>query len=697
MSTKLKLARAFVRALRPDPAISADEWARANRVMPADAVEPGQYRPERTPYMIDVQRTMSATSTWREGWLMKGTQLGGSVAGENLIGSWICTAAGNILVAFDGLENAKTWELTRFEPMRESCKPLRKLIRSANVKGADNTKLRKKFSGGTLRLIGAKSMPKSTTYRYVKVEEPDEIPWDVDGQGSFFDGLRARVRNFGRKAKMYGDSSPTIEGASHIEREFLRGDQRRWHLFCPCCGHPQHLRWEQMKSVQHATPEETAASTRYQCEADGCGFLGTEAEWKLKNYARRAGMSEEECRAEGIAHWQATAKGQPGVASWHLPSLAAPIGWAPWPLLMTMWLELGDDEDKRKSFRNNVQGLPYSYKQSNELSAKALQALAENYPLGVVPAKGLILVAGVDTQDNRLHYVLRAYGRGDESWGIARGELYGDTSQPEVWSKLQQVLDASYTHASGQSMLVDVAFIDAGGHRTENVKAFCRDAQLRGKHWCATFGAKEYDSPPLSKPRNVEFNWRGKEVPGGATIRFVGTQSIKNLLDGRLKLGIVAGSRTAGAGVFHTPLGFEEDYYQQIRSEHRQLVKDRRGNKVMVWKHTSSTRNEDWDCEVLAYAAFLYAMQGRHAEAVFKDRERMFALARQGDLLDQPAVQTPAPAASPETEQTVTEQPEETHTEAAPTPALPDIQALRDRYTTTVNFKRPRKSFVTRY
>ncbi|MGL4576378.1 MAG: terminase gpA endonuclease subunit [Burkholderiaceae bacterium] len=697
MSTKLKLARAFVRALRPDPVIGADEWARINRVMPADAVEPGPYRPERTPYMIDVQRTMSATSSWREGWLMKGTQLGGSVAGENLIGSWICTAAGNILVAFDGLENAKTWELTRFEPMRESCKPLRKLIRSANVKGADNTKLRKKFSGGTLRLIGAKAMPKSTTYRYVKVEEPDEIPWDVDGQGSFFEGLRARVRNFGRKAKMYGDSSPTIEGASHIEREFLRGDQRQWHLFCPGCGHPQHLRWEQMKCVRHEAIEDTAASTRYQCEADGCGFLGTEADWKLKNYARRPGMSEEECRAEGIAHWQATIKGQPAVASWQLPSMAAPIGWAPWPLLMTMWLEVGDDEDKRKSFRNNVQGLTYSYKQTNELNAKALAALAENYPLGVCPAKGLVLVAGVDTQDNRLHYVIRTYGRGEESWGVARGELYGDTSQPEVWNKLHQVLSAGYTHASGQSMLVDVAFIDAGGHRTENVKAFCRDAQLRGKHWCATFGARDYAAPPISKPRNVEFNWQGKAIAGGATVRFVGTQGIKNLLDGRLKLGIVAGSRTAGAGVFHTPLGFEEDYYEQMRSEHRQLVKDKNGNKVMLWQRTGATRNEDWDCEVLAYGAYLYAMQGRHAEAVFKDRERLFAQARQGDLLDEmvsaTVESTPAPVSQSPDRQT------ETQEQLAPDDGMTaqEFQQARQRLTTQVNLKRPRKSFVRRF
>lgn len=694
MSPKFRLARAMARGLRPDPKIAADEWARENRVMPADAIEPGPYRPERTPYMIDIMRTMSATSSFIEGWFMKGTQLGGSVGGENLIGSWISTAAGNILVAFDGLENAKTWELTRFTPMRDSCKPLRRLIRDSNIKGADNTKLRKKFSGGMMRLIGSKAMPKSTTYRYVKVEEPDEIPWDVDGQGSFFDGLRARIRNFGRRAKMFGDSSPTIESASHIEREFKRGDRRRWHLFCPSCGHAQVLRWEQMKWISSEDPEETSDSVRYQCEGADCGALHTEGEWKLRNYARRPGMTEAECKAEGLAYWEATEKGTPGVASWHGGSLIAPIGWAPWPKLVMDYLDIGDDEDKAKSFCNNVKGLPYSYKQSNQLSAAQLDKLAEQYAMWTCPPGGLVCLAGVDTQDTWLQYVIRAYGRGEESWGIARGQLYGDTSQPEVWQKLREVLEASIKHASGQVMRVDAAFIDAGGHRTEYVKAFARQAALEGKHWLASFGAKDYHAPPLGKPRNVDFNWQGREVPGGVTIRYIGTQAIKNTIDARLRLGIATGKRLPGAGVFHVPIDFGSDYHKQMRSENRVLTKQKKdGKKLMVWQHTTNERNEDWDCEVLAYAAYLYAMQGRHAESVFKDRERVFAMARQGDLLDAAVAEAP----TAETVQTSAQKPPASEpkkdSDALVQQSLKDFARVQE----LPPMKRPRRGFVNRY
>lgn len=155
----------------------------------------------------------------------------------------------------------------------------------------------------------------------------------------------------------------------------------------------------------------------------------------------------------------------------------------------------------------------YSFKQASAVSAKALQKLAENYPLMQCPMGGLICVAGVDTQDNRLAYVIRAYGRGEESWGIAHGEVFGDTSNPEVWAKLSEVLDAPISHACGQTIRVDVAFIDMGGHRGEEVKAFCRDAKLRGKHWCATLGAKPLNAPPWASRARLNSIGVAKKCP----------------------------------------------------------------------------------------------------------------------------------------------------------------------------------------
>ena len=631
------LARAIADALRPDQKIWVDEWAEANRVLPPDTPEPGPFRNTRTPYLVDIQRTMSPGSPYREGWWMKPHQVGGSVTGENLIGSWVCTAAGSILVVFPTLDDAKQWELTRFEPMRVNTRALRRRIRNADQKGSDNTKLRKKYPGGVMRLVGANriSALKSATIRYVKFEEPDEYP--TLEQGSVTGLAIARTANFGRKAKICGDGTPTFDGRSEIQRQVKRGDQRKWHLHCPDCKHPQPLVWEQLKWVD-GEPD----TARYACVS--CGTLNDENAWKAGNYAPRSGgMQEADAKAAGLAYWEATAVGQPGVASWcGFEALAAPVGWRPWPGLVVEWLGAQGDDDKLRIFYNNLRGLPYADTVRSDVGAEQLQQRAEQYDLMTCPAGGLICLAGVDTQDNRLAVVIRAFGRGEESWGIWHGEIYGDTSAPETWAKLRDLLNSPIRHASGQVMRVDAAFIDAGGHRGEDVYAFCRDSQMRGKHWCAIRGAKSYDAPKLGRPKNVTFTWRGKPVEGGGEVRWLGTQAIKNLIDGRLKL------NKPGGGFYHFPLGFQADYFKQMRSEGREWRRDKQGHKALWWVK-GKERNEAWDCEVYCYAAFLYAMSGQHSEAVWTAREKLYGQHRQLDLLDDGA---PAPATNePDTAQ----------------------------------------------
>lgn len=633
------LAASIADALRPDQRILVDQWAEQNRILPPDTPEPGPFRNTRTPYLIDIQRTMSPGSPWREGWWMKPHQVGGSVTGENLIGAWICTAAGSLLVVFPTLDDAKQWELARFEPMRANTKALRRRIKASDTKGADNTKLRKKYPGGVMRLIGSNRIGalKSSTIRYVKFEEPDE--YQVLEQGSVVELAKARTANFGRKAKIYGDGTPTFEGRSEIERQVLRGDQRTWHLHCPDCHHAQPLVWEQVKLLKEGDPQ----TVRYACIE--CGALNDEATWKTRNYAPRAdGITEEQAAAQGLAFWRATAQGLPGVASWcGFEALAAPIGWRPWPGLVVDWQQAQGNDDALRVFWNNMRGRPYADKVRSEIGADALQARAEAYELMTCPAGGLVVTAGVDTQDNRLAVVLRAWGRGEESWGLWHGEIYGSPSSPETWAKLAELLGGGIRHASGQTIHVDAVAIDAGGHHAEDVYAFTRDAKLRGKHWFAVRGAKSYDAPKISRPKTIEFTWRGRPVPGGAELRWVGTQAIKHLINGRLDIA------TPGHGYLHYPLGYLPDYFKQMRSERREWRKDGQGHKALWWVK-GSERNEAWDCEVYAYAAYLYAMSGRHAEIVFREREKLHASTRQMDLLQTAVValttrEEPAPGA----------------------------------------------------
>ncbi len=631
-------------AIRPDARVYADEWAEQNRILPADTPEPGPIRVgARTPYLVDIHRTMSPASPYVEGWWIKPHQVGGSVTGEDLIGTWICGAAGSILVVFPTLDDARQWEAARFEPMRLGTKALRRRVRESGEKGAGNTKLRKRFPGGVMRLVGANRVGalKSSTIRYIKFEEPDEYAADIGEQGGPVDLARMRAANFGRRAKIYGDGTPTIDGASLVQREAARGDCRRWHLFCPepDCRFPQVLQFE-LDRVKW--DEGDPDSVRYACEK--CGALNDEVRWKAENYRPRpSGMSEAEAEASGRAFWKASAVGEPGVASWiDFEALAAPIPWRPWPSIVREHLAAQGNPEKLRLFTNNYRGRAYKELMSAEIpAAELMRRCSSSWQLMTAPRGALICTAGVDTQDNRLAVVIRAWGRDEESWGVWHSEIPGDTSLPEVWGRLADLLRAPIKHASGQVMRIDAAAIDMGGHRTEEVKAFCREAQLRGRHWFAVAGAKPYDAPPLSKPRQVEFTWQGRPVPGGSRIWFVGTQSIKSLLDGRLKL------TGEGGGRIHWPAGFGLDYFEQLRAERRRWLRDARGNRVLVWVNPSGARNEAWDCEVYCYAAFRYAMTGTHAETVWRSREKLFS----GQLeLVQTSATEETPAASATTE-----------------------------------------------
>lgn len=620
--------------LRPDARITISEWAEAQRILPPDTPEPGPWRNSRTPYLVDIMDTMSPSSQFREGWLKKGVQLGGSALGENFLGASICNAAGSILVVFPTLEDARQWELTRFDPMRKATPALRRRVRDSDVKGADNTKLRKKFPGGVMRLVSANRVGalKSATIRYVKFEEPDEYVMDLGQQGNPIGLGKNRALNFGAKARIFGDGTPTLEGSSAIDAEYQRGDQRKRFMRCPHCQHPQFFRWEQMR-WDDGQPE----TARYACTE--CGALSNESAWKSGvNMMRPMGWTEAQCKAAGYAYWEATAQGVPGVASWHLPSLYAPLGWRPWPDMVARWLAAQGDPVKIKEFVNNELGEVYADKVSVAVNASTLQGRAEAYGLMTAPQQALVVVAGVDTQDNRLAIVIRAYGRGEESWGVFHGEIYGDPSTPAPWRKLADLLDTPIQHASGQRLRVDAVAVDSGGHHTEDVYAFCRDAALRGRHWFAIKGASQADAPKLGRPKTMSFDWRGQAVPGGATLRFVGTQAIKNVLDGRLRLG------APGPGFVHFPRDYSTDYFTQLRAEKREWRRDKTGKKVLWWVN-SGGRNEAWDCEVYAYAALLYVLSGQHADSFFRTREKILAPVLQHDLFD-PAAR-PAPAELP--------------------------------------------------
>ena len=97
----------------------------------------------------------------------------------------------------------------------------------------------------------------------------------------------------------------------------------------------------------------------------------------------------------------------------------------------------------------------------------------------------------------------------------------------------------------GLTLDVQATCIDAGGHRTEAVKAFVRDRRIRRP--LAIFGAVPNNAPVLSKGKMQDIDWKGRYDKRGVLIQHVGTVGIKHTLYARLSTDADKAPETASA------------------------------------------------------------------------------------------------------------------------------------------------------
>jgi phage terminase large subunit GpA-like protein len=569
-------------AIRPDERIGIAEWAARYRILPENSPEPGKWRNERTQYLVGIMDALSGmpSTTTRYAHddlrpfdnsfvrivaMQKGTQLGGSALGENFVGKNITTAAGNMLAVFATKDDADKWEMDRFEPMRSSTPELRERIPAAEKKGSKNTKLRKKFPGGMLNLVSATvaGRLKSSTIRYVLLEEIDEYELNVDGQGNPIDLALKRTQNYGKRAKIFANSTPTIEGRSQIQKLYELGDQRRYFVPCPECQHPQFFKWVNLK--WNAGDPDSAA---YFCEC--CGVGNPEHVWKTRGY-------------EG-AYWMPTAPGDGQTASFHLSSMYAPLGWRPWTTAAREWLVAKNPHEVIKliDFTNNF--LAECWKdRSKEVSWEKIKRRAEPYQRGTIPQGCLILTASVDTQGDRLELAIDGWGR-NCNWTIDHIVIRGDPTTPAPWIELDRYLDRPITNSFGIDMRIQLCGIDSGGNATQDVYDYCRIRQHRGVF--ALKGAKERHKPVIGRPTQQDVNVRGATYANGVQLWPVGTDTAKDKL-----FAILLHDEEAPLSErrMRFPDGLDDEYYKQLVSESYNPAKDR-------WDKLR-TRNEVLDCK----------------------------------------------------------------------------------------------------
>jgi phage terminase large subunit GpA-like protein len=330
------VARAWALGWKPEPRLTVSQWADEHRMLSSKAsAEPGRWDTARTPYLREIMDTLSATHPCQRVVYMKGAQVGGTECGNNWIGYVIHHAPSPTLVVQPTVEVAKRFSKQRIAPMIEATPALRERVAEVRSRDSGNTTFMKEFEGGQLIMTGANSGAglRSMPIRNLFMDEVDEYPGDVDGQGDPVALAEKRATTFGRR-KVLLVSTPTIKGLSRIEREYLASDQRRFFVPCPECGHCDWMRWENIRWT-----EGDPGSARLACT--GCGTL-----------------LEERHKPEmlGRGEWRPTAAGDGRTAGFHLSSLYSPLGWKSWVQCVAEFLQAKDDPSRLKTWVNTVLG-----------------------------------------------------------------------------------------------------------------------------------------------------------------------------------------------------------------------------------------------------------------------------------------------------------------------------------------------------
>jgi phage terminase large subunit GpA-like protein len=499
-------------------------------------------------------------------------------------------------------------------------------------RGKRMTKTRKVINGNPLRLAhgGSSTALKSDPAVVGIVDEVDELMANVKGQGSPVELVEARgdtVADFCMLAVSTcsaGPSETEVDPVSGLElwkrvdpkliqstiwKLWQQGSMKHWAVPCPECSRyfvPRFacVEWPEkvattengVSSTRKLTPKEVEREAFLRCPHRQC---------QAKIYDR---PNEDNLKAEMNRRGVYVAAGQSitedGEVVGEIPETDTESFWVSG--LMSPFKTIGERAARYvEAARSGEQGAIQTVinSQFGELffprggdapEWSEVARLRLPYRFRDVPRQALILTAGVDVQKNRLVYVIRGWGRRQESWLIEHGELFGEgrpdeTIYDDIWHDLADLLETEFDGLTIRRCFIDSGFrpgkpIEVPEHK---VYAFCRTYSRR----CMASKGYHTRQTPLSISR-LEVQPGGGRAAYGLELARIDADWAKSWVHERIRWPDDA------PGAWHIPLDASDDYCRQVVSEARA----RKITGGHIWL-PSSKNNHYLDAEALAYAA----------------------------------------------------------------------------------------------
>jgi phage terminase large subunit GpA-like protein len=523
-----------------------------------------------------------ALEEYRRASIVCGSQMGKTGGLLNIIGHKLDDSPGPVLYVGPTKNNVSTVINPQLTAMLKSAPSLwAKTDRSRKSQG-----LAKTVAGVSLRLAWAGSATElaSQTAEIVLVDEFDRME-PIPGEGDALTLAEARNSNYAR-GRAIATSTPT-EGNVDVERHpetgiehwkvaeskdvlspiwrlWQEGTRHEWAVPCPHCvdyfvPRLRHLWWPK----DDATGKSCSAKVAKKAARLICPSCGSHIEDAQKIAMNAAGRY----LAPGQKVVGGLVVGEPpdsDTASFWISGLLSP------------WKSFGDraadylralnsgDQERIRVVINTGFGELYAFR-GDAPPATAVRACAGAYAQGQIPAGIKALTCGVDVQKSRLVYAVRGWGYGMESWLVDYGDLWGDTSEPQAWMELEQLLEREYGAAEGvKGLRIRRMGIDSGyrpGDKWRRPDNLIYDFCLQHRRALPTKGRDRLTKP--LQPSLIDVTFRGQVHKQGLQLWHIDSDYFKSWVQSAL---IVAPEQPRR---FWVPSDVTDDYCMQLTAEAR--------------------------------------------------------------------------------------------------------------------------------
>ncbi|WP_054007890.1 phage terminase large subunit family protein [Cypionkella psychrotolerans] len=543
--------RNALQALRPPPHVPLAQWIESTVYIPASASAlPG--RMELWPFQRGWCEAIEDPEIERLT-ILKGARIGYTQWLSATIASFVANSPAPIIALQGTADDARDFSV-ELESMFEASPALRGLLSDDADDSGRSTMLARRFSGGSLKFLAAKS-PRNLrrhTTRFLAMDEIDG--YEITQEGDPIKLAEMRTMTF-RDRKILAGSTPIFDYGP-ITRLYSESDQRIYECLCPSCGEFAEIKWEAIQ-----WPEAKPELAHWVCPRNGC-------------------IVEERFKPEMVAngHWRATAPEIKGHAGFAVNCLISPHFNARWGKLAAEFLQAKRSPETLQPFVNTILGQPWKT-EGQDLDEHELFQRREAFSLEALPPEVLWLTVGVDCQDDRLEAVILGHGE-TELFALGHEVFWGPIDGEAVWADLDSLLRQTWQHPSGGTIRIDAACIDSGdGGHTEIVHAFTRPRF--GRRVVSIKGVAGFSRPFLQRSGTK-----------GQMLWLAGVDALKSQLFNRL-------ARAQGLRFSEV---LQAIFFEQLASE-RRMIRYTRGRPEARFERVKGRRAETLDATCYAWAA----------------------------------------------------------------------------------------------